>query len=304
MPATRTHAPARRQARTARGIRWKRLRVRLPLGICLLALAILAAISLLPLYWMTTGSLKLQSAMMQVPPDMIPLQPTLANWHNLLTSPKITIWRWLANSVLIAGAAVLVSVSLSALMGYTFAKKRFLGRTVLFWLILATMMLPQQVIMVPLYLGVRSLKLYSTYVGMVIPALVSPFGVFLMRQFMSTLPDELFDSARIDGASEWSLFASIALPLSWPAMAALSIFTFFNTWNNFMWQLIMAKNATMFTLPVGVSMMAVSSLGERAMLDYGLLMAGGTFAAIPMVLFFLAFQKYFIQGITMGAVKG
>lgn len=303
--ATSAAPPTLARSRPARRARiLRKLRRRWLLLLIVLILIAVAVVYLTPLYWMFTGSLKAQKGIMQTPPEWFPAHPTLENWRNLFSFKTISPWAWLKNSSIVSLGTVLVSVSLSALAGYAFAKKRFAGREVLFFLILATMMLPSQVILVPLYLFVRKLGLYNTYVGMILPMILSPFGVFLMRQFMQAIPNELFDAARIDGASEWGQFWLLALPLSVPALSAISILTFFNAWNNFMWQLLMARDATMMTLPVGVSYLALVPIGERAMLDVGLLMTGGSFGAIPMILFFLFFQKYFVQGIMVGALKG
>lgn len=289
-----------RKRRITRG--W--VRAHLPLIIFTLLLIGAAIIYLLPLYWMFTGSLKAQKGIMQTPPEWLPAHPTLENWRNLFAIRTISPWTWLKNSVIVASGTVVISVSLSALAGYAFAKKQFPGRELLFFLILATMMLPAQVTLVPMYLFVRKLGFYNTYFGMILPMVLYPFGVFLMRQFMQAIPNELLEAAKIDGASEWGQFWRIAVPLSVPALSALTILTFFNAWGNFMWQLLMAKDYTMMTLPVGVSYLALVPIGERAVLDVGLLMAGGTFGAIPMILFFLFFQRYFVQGLMVGALKG
>lgn len=275
-----------------------------PHVLAVVALIVLALIYLFPLYWMFTGSLKLQKGVVRLPPEWFPTSPTLANWVNLFSIQTINPLRWLLNSIIVSVGTVILSVSISALTGYVFAKKHFIGSRVLFFLILATMMLPSQITMLPLYLVVRKVGLYNTYAGMIIPLIASPFGVFLMRQFMQSIPNELLDAAKIDGASEFGIFWRIVAPLSAPALAALSIFTFFNTWNNFMWQLIMAKDNVMMTLPVGVAYLSQVPVGDKVMIDLGLLMTGGTFGAIPMIIFFMLFQRYFIQGIMVGAVKG
>lgn len=280
---------------------WRRQLPRLFAVILVFALAL---IYLFPLYWMFTGSFKAQKGVMQVPPEWFPSPATMENWVNLFSIKTIHPTRWLLNSMIVSIGTVVLAVSLCALSGYVFAKKQFIGSRVLFFLILATMMLPSQVTMIPLYLMVRRVQLYNTYAGMIIPMIASPFGVFLMRQFMQSIPDELLDAAKIDGASEFGIFWRVVVPLSAPALAALSIFVFFNAWNNFMWQLLMAKDNAMMTLPVGVSYLARVPVGDKVLLDLGLLMAGGSFGAIPMIIFFILFQRYFVQGILVGAVKG
>jgi multiple sugar transport system permease protein len=272
--------------------------------VALAVVVVIAALFMLPLYWILTGSFKSQLNAVATPPELFPADPTLENWRVVLGG-SVPIWRWLANSMLVAGATMLLSVSLSVLAGYSFGKKKFVGSRQLFLLLLATMMLPAQVLLIPLYILVRQLDLYNTHVGMILPLLVSPFGVFLIKQFMATIPNEILAAARIDGVSEWGMFRWIILPLSGPALAALSIFTFSTAWNSFMWQLLMAGDVSMYTLPVGVAAMTRYPIGaDQTVLNVGVLMAGGTFAALPMILTFLLFQRQFTQGITMGAVKG
>jgi multiple sugar transport system permease protein len=247
---------------------------------------VLAAVLLSPLYWMFSGSFKTQLATVKTPPDLFPAPATFANWEHLF-GPDLPVIRWFINSVVVAGGTTLLVVLISSMTGYSFGKKRFMGSTALFWLMLATMMLPSQVLMIPLYILVRALKLYNTYWGMMLPMVASPFGIFLMKQFMATIPNEIMDAARIDGVSEWGMYRQIILPLSGPALAALAIFTFSNAWNNFMWQLLVANDLEMITLPVGVSYMAKVAIGDQSIVDIGLLMAGGTFGALPMIIFFL-----------------
>lgn len=265
----------------------------------LLVAFLLALASLLPLYWMVIGSFKIQLNAMAVPPEFWPKTPTLANWHKLLVETT-TAWRWFLNSIIIAGGVALSAVLTSSLAGYVFGKKSFPGKTFLFWLIIITMMLPKQISLIPLFILMRDLKWINTYQGMIAPWFAYPFGIFLIKQFMPTIPNELIDAARIDGASESGIFARVILPLSKPAIGALAIFAFVNGWNDYMWQLIMVTQREMQTLPVGVSQL-VSSLMAY---DLGLALAGATFAFIPMLVVFLAFQDYFIKGITMGSIKG
>ena len=203
---TGSQRSARRKRRITRG--W--VRAHLPLIIFTLLLIGAAIIYLLPLYWMFTGSLKVQKGIMQTPPEWLPAHPTLENWRNLFAIRTISPWTWFKNSVIVASGTVVISVSLSALAGYAFAKKQFPGRELLFFLILATMMLPAQVTLVPMYLFVRKVGFYNTYFGMILPMVLYPFGVFLMRQFMQAIPNELLDAAKIDGASEWGQFWRIA----------------------------------------------------------------------------------------------
>jgi len=267
----------------------------------------LAVIFLLPLYWMATGSFKLQKVTMSVPPEFFPANPTLINWINLFTG-SWPIWRWLLNSVIVALLTVGLVTIVAATTGYGFGKKHFPGSNILFFILLSTMFLPNQVMLIPLFLLVKYLHLTEsvagTYLAMALPMIASPFGVFLVKQFAVSIPDELLDAAKIDGATEWQTFTRIAIPILAPALAALAIFTFNQAWNYFMWHLLMATDKFLYTVPVGVSYIALVPAHGKASLDIGLMMAGGTFGAVFMIGFFLAFQQYFVKGITFGAVKG
>jgi multiple sugar transport system permease protein len=266
---------------------------------------LISLLDALPLYWMISGSFKSALAFNAIPPQIIPNAPILLNWKQLLdgqTAVPSEVWRWLLNSGIVSCVTVLISASVSCLMGYAFARKQFGGRRVLFLLVMATMMMPIQVIIVPLFILVRYLHLYNTYAGLIMPLVVSPLGIVLMRQFLVRLPVDLFDAGKVDGCSEWGQFWRIAMPLAKPAIAAVAIFTFFSAWNNFMWQLAVESSTSMMTLPVGVASLAFGA--STGGVNYGVLMAGGTFGAVPMVLFFVAFQRYFVKGIVTGAVKG
>jgi multiple sugar transport system permease protein len=287
--------------------RYSRLRKQFGVILSILALLSLSSIFIVPLYWMVTGSLKYQKVTMDVPPEFFPAHPTLENWQKLFTGPW-PVWSWLVNSIIVSLLTVVIVLLVSSLTGYSFGKKKFPGSEILFFFLLSTMFLPSQVMLIPLFLLVRTLHLTDTtmgiYLAMALPMLASPFGIFMIKQYCSTIPDELIDAARIDGASEWEIYYLVMLPLLMPALAALAIFTFSNAWNNFMWQLVIAADKFQYTLPVGVSYIARTSAYGRDMIDIGLTMAGGTFGAIFMIAFFLAFQKYFVEGITFGAVKG
>ena len=273
----------------------------------ILFLIVAAVTFLLPLYWMITGSFKLQTITMAVPPQFIPTNPTFENWTRLFTGPW-PVWRWVVNSVAVSLLTVVLVLTISSLTGYGFGKKKFPGSNTLFFILLSTMFLPNQVMLIPLFLLVRALHLtdttLGTYFAMALPMISSPFGIFLIKQFCSTIPDELLDAARIDGASEWGVFSKIVIPLLGPALAALAIFTFNQAWNYFMWHMVIATDKFQYTIPVGVSYMARTPAFGKVITDIGLSMAGGTFGAFFMIVFFIAFQQYFIRGITFGAVKG
>lgn len=262
-----------------------------------LILTVIAIAALLPIYWMFTTSVKTQVAYLARPPEMIPLHPTLTNFARLFKHPSV--FRWLFNSLFIAISVTLLNLFFASLAGYTFAKKRFPGDSLFFWLYMAVMMVPFQITIVPLFLLMNSFGWVNTYQALIIPAIAMPINVLLMRQATQSLPSELLDAGKIDGCSEFGLFWRIVLPLSTNGLAVMGIFTFVLTWNDFLWPLVATTSEKMRTLPVGVS-----SFQASFSTDYGLLMAGGVLLAIPMFIVFFAFQKYFLQGITMGALKG
>jgi len=274
---------------------------------CLIFLVIFAGTFLMPLYWMISGSFKLQTVTMAIPPEFIPSNPTLENWRSLFTGPW-PVWRWVLNSVVVSLLTVVLVLIISSLTGYGFGKKKFPGSNVLFLILMLTMFLPNQVMLIPLFLLVRTFHLTSTtlgtYFAMAMPMIASPFGIFLVKQFCTTIPNELIDAARIDGASEWRVYAEIILPLIKPALAALAIFTFNQSWNYFMWQFVLAADKFQYTVPVGVSIISRTPAFGKMITDIGLTMAGGSFGAFFMILFFIVFQQYFVRGITIGAVKG
>ncbi len=269
-------------------------------------LVCMTIIFLLPLYWMVSGSFKLQSITMSVPPEFFPARPTLANWTKLFTG-SWPIWAWLRNSVLVSLLTCAFVVAISSMAGFAFGTKKFPGDKVLFFLLLATMFLPPQVMFIPLFLWVRTLHLTDSlagvYFAMALPMIASPFGIFLVRQFAGGIPKSILEAATIDGASEWQTFLRIGLPLLKPALATLAIFTFNIAWNNFMWQSILSNERVNFTIPVGVSYIARTPAFGKSVTDIGLMMSGGTFGAFFMVVFFILFQKHFVKGITSGAVK-
>jgi multiple sugar transport system permease protein len=268
-------------------------------ALVLVVLTVLAVGSLLPLYWMITGSFKLQQNAMTVPPEWWPQQPTFANYQKLLFGSKPTL-RWFLNSLITASGIAFGAVCTSSTAGYVFGKKAFPGRRALFSLIVLTMILPREVTLVPLLVLMKSLGWVDSYLGLIAPWVAYPFGIFLVRQFMQAIPNDLLDAARLDGAGEWGVFARVVLPMARPAVGAVAIFSFVGGWNEYLWQLMLVNREEMLTLPVGVSRL-VSSLTSY---DLGVAMAGATFAFLPMLVVFLLFQEYFVRGITLGALKG
>ncbi|MET3698294.1 multiple sugar transport system permease protein [Bacillus oleivorans] len=205
---------------------------------------------------------------------------------------------WFFNSIYIAVIVTLGILLFDSMAGYVLAKKRFPGRNLIFWIIISTMMIPGQVTLVPMFIKVRDLGLMDTHWALILPDLSMVFGVFLMRQFMYSIPDELLDAAKIDGAGEWRTFWKIVVPLAKPGMAALGIFTFMNVWNSFLWPIIVLSEADLYTLPVGLK-----SLQDANLVSFKLLMSGAAIAAIPMIIVFILFQRHFVKGLTLGGVK-
>jgi ABC-type glycerol-3-phosphate transport system permease component len=210
------------------------------------------------------------------------------------------LYVWFLNTTFITLFSTAVHLLFDSMAGYAFAKRKFPGSNVLFVTILAALMIPPQVTLVPLYLMITQWKLVNTYAGVILPGLADVIGIFLLKQYIQTLPGELEEAARMDGASEWTIYTKIILPLTTPALAVTAIFSFQRYWNTFIWPLIVLQNPDMFTLQVGLAYVRTSEFGT----NYGLLLAGAALAAIPMIIFFFAFQRHFMQGLRIGAIKG
>ena len=222
---------------------------------------------------------------------------TLINYIRLLTETSFP--RWMMNSLIFAGSVTLLKVLFDTFAGYAFARYTFPGKTILFTIVLLTMMMPFAVAMLPLFKIVVKLKIVNTYWGMILPMVANPFGIFLMRQFISDLPIEMEESAKIDGASEFTILFKIVMPLSRPGQAVLAIVMFMWQWTNLIWPIIVTNKEQLFTLTAGLA-----SIPSQHVIDWGLLTAGAFLSVIPIVIFFLFYQKGFISGLTMGAVKG
>lgn len=266
-----------------------------------LAFVFLTILFCFPYYWIMTGSFKNQQVAIQIPPEWFPKTPTLINWKQLFSNPTYPIWRWTFNSVFTSLSTMILMCATASLAGYALAKKRFVGRNIIFGILMFSMALPKQVILIPLLQLLVQFKMIDTYAALILPAVGWPFGVFLMKQFAETLPGELLEAAKIDGASEAQVFTKVVLPLIKPGVGALAIFTFISAWNDYFSQLLFTRTMNMKTLPLGV---AGISMVQEFQTNYGLLMAGAALASIPMFIVFISMQKYFTQGITMGAVKG
>ncbi|OUO39682.1 carbohydrate ABC transporter permease [Flavonifractor sp. An306] len=259
-------------------------------------LVLLAIFFLFPLYWIVTGSFKNVIEINANYPIWFPQNPTLENYATLFERPA---FKWLFNIIFISAAAMVLTCLTAALAGYALGKKRFYGRAVLFTIIICAMALPKQVIVIPLLQEMTFFHMNDNLWAVILPTVGWPFGVFLMKQFSETIPNEILEAARVDGAGELRTFFSVVFPMIKPGIGALAIFTFVNTWNDYFLQLVMLTRDKNWTLPL-----AIANLQGEMSTDFGLIMAGAALAAIPIVVVFIAFQKYFTQGIAMGAVKG
>ena len=252
---------------------------------------------LFPLYWIVTGSFKDRIEITAREPIWFPMDPTVENYAKLFDNPAFL---WLFNIIFISAAAMILTCITASLAGYALGKKRFIGRGVLFTIIICAMALPKQVIVIPLNQEMTNIfHLNDTLWAVILPTVGWPFGVFLMKQFAETIPTEILEATRVDGAGELRTFVTVVLPMIKPGIGALAIFTFVNTWNDYFLQLVMLNSEEVWTLPLGIAKLQ----GEMSS-DFGLIMAGAALASIPIIVVFIAFQKYFTQGIAMGAVKG
>jgi multiple sugar transport system permease protein len=263
----------------------------------LLLLTVLALLTLIPLYWMVVTAFTPSTLAVRFPPELWPSNPTLRNFELILARPNF--FRWVLNSTMLAAVVTVFTVLTASMAGYAFAKIPFAGSKWLFWLHIMAMMLPFETILVPLFILISRMGLVDSYAGLILPMLASPFGVFLMKQFIQTLPTELLDSARVDGANELQIFWLVVMPLVKAGLAFLGIITFIAQWNLFVWPLIATRSTEMRTLQVGLVL-----IREEEPLFYGLHMAGATLAAIPIIIIFFSFQRYFLRGVTVGALKG
>ena len=276
-------------------------------------LILLALFFLFPLYWIVTGAFKPATDIYARKPVMWPTEWVMKSWQSLFvkrTAPLFRLFgvdgptgpaafRWLINTVFMAVMAMLLTCATAAMSGYSLAKKRFRGRTLVFSLIIAAMALPKQVVLIPLLKEMSVLKLMNNIWAVILPTVGWPFGVFLIKQFAESIPGEILEAARIDGASELKTFTTVVFPMIKPGIGALAIFTFINSWNDYFLQLIMLSSNENYTISLGIA-----TLQAETSVDMGLLMAGAALASIPIIIVFLIFQQYFTKGITMGAVKG
>jgi multiple sugar transport system permease protein len=288
-PSTSTEESSARVNPTFRRIRWG--------SVFIYFLLFVGSIFFIaPFFWMLSSAFKLPQEVISYPPVWFPASPTMRSI--LYVWDKMHFARSFGNSVFISVTVTLIVLLTSAITGYVLAKYEFRGRNLIFVGILATMMIPWPVTLIPNYQLMVWFKMLNTYWALIVPSLYSAFGIFLMRQFMHSIPNELIDAGRIDGASEPRIFGQIVLPLLKPALAALGIFVFQWNWDNFIWPLIVLNNQRLYTLPV-----ALGTFQSDNVTDYASIMAGASITVIPMVFVYLLFQRYFVAGIAMTGLK-
>lgn len=259
-------------------------------------LGTLALAYALPFFLMVSNSLKTPAEIIRIPPALLPTAPSLESYRTVLSSaPYFT---WYRNSLLVASSVTLLTLFTSSIAGYIFAKFEFPGKRVLFLLILSTMMVPFTVLLIPTYLIVHRLGLLNTLWALVIPSSVSAFGVFLMRQFIANIPTELIEAARIDGASEFAIYARVIVPLVRPALATLGIFTFLGAWNDYLWPLVVLNDLDKMTLPLALTFFN-STHAQR----YDLVMASATMMVGPVFVVFLFFQRYIVRALVLTGLR-
>jgi multiple sugar transport system permease protein len=282
---------------SAQPLSWRNARPRASGGeiILYVVLAVLGAAMIFPFLWMLATSFKPASDIYSF--SLLPQRPTLENYATALT--KFPFARWFGNSVLVAGLTTLSVAFFDSLAGYVLAKLQFPFKNVIFVAILCTLMVPTEMLIIPWYIMSVDYHWTDTFWGIMFPGVMSAFGVFLMRQFMQSVPDELLDAGRIDGLGEFGLFWRVAMPLVRPALAALCILTFLGNWNAFLWPLIVIQDPLMRTLPVGLSQFSYGEAGSR----WELIMTGASIATVPVLIVFAIFQRQIIRGVALTGLK-
>ena len=257
----------------------------------------IAVISLIPFAWMISTSLKARGALMSIPIEWIPKEPTLAAYEKVLT--KFPFLKTVANSLFISVSYTIITLISASMAAFAFAKVRFPRADLLLKVFLATMMIPTQVTIIPLFVVMNKLGLINTYGSVLLPSIFRPFAVFLLVQQMRTIPNDYLDAASIDGASTFTVYRKVALPLCAPTLATLSITTFMESWNDYLWPLLMLTDKSKMTLPI-----ALSTLNGAYATEYNVLMAGSLISMVPIILIYIFAQKYFENGMMAGGIKG
>ncbi len=269
------------------------------LSIAYALLIVGSVVMLVPFLWMVSTSLKPPGEVFQFPPKWIPDPPLWSNYVDAWN--EMPFGRFTINSVIVSTAITLGHLVTCSMGAYAFARLNFPGRDRLFVIYLATMMVPSQVTLIPSFILIRWLGWYDTYWALIVPGLASAYGTFLLRQFFLTLPTDLEDAAKIDGASYWQIYTTIVLPLSGPALATLGVFSFMGAWNSFLWPLIVTSSVEMRTVPIGLSaFQGIYTMGMK----WHLIMAATVFSVVPVMVVFLAAQRYFVRGIALSGIKG
>lgn len=272
----------------------------LGLGLLYVFLIIVAVFAILPYLWAFTSSFKHLTEIFHYPPILLPESFDLTNYINLIT--KQFFPRWFINSVVLAVTNTLLVLFFCSLAAFAFAKYQFKYKNALFAFLMGSLIIPFQLIMTPLYAEMSKLKWLNTYWALIVPWIAPAFGIFLLRQYMITIPSELIDAGRIDGCSEFRIYWQIIIPLARPAMGTLAIYQFMNSWNSFMWPLIILRDQSLYTLPLGLATLMGNVVAES--IDYGMVMAGAFLTALPIIVVFMFMQRQFISGLVLGSVKG
>lgn len=270
---------------------------RLGRGVLYILLIASGLVMIVPFAWMISTSLKSGDYVMSMPPQFIPDEPTLDSYRRIFE--LYPVGKMLFNSLLVAGLTTLGQLVTCSMAAYAFSRLKFRGQNAIFLLYLATLMVPFQVTITPLFIMMRIFGWINTYQGLILPGVFSAFGTFLLRQAFLTIPKEYEDAAYIDGATPWDIFWRVVLPLSKPSLATLSVFAFMGSWNSFMWPLFIVREETLMTLPVGLA-----TLQGRWLTEWNLVMAGSVITVLPMLILYLFAQKYLVQGYVMSGLKG
>ncbi|MEK3912153.1 carbohydrate ABC transporter permease [Paenibacillus sp. FSL H7-0331] len=257
---------------------------------------LLALFNLFPLYWLFTSSLKNSSDVVKMPPDWWPSTITFSNYADVFQSQPAL--RWAFNSIFVSGASTVLVIIVGAMAAYAFSKLKFKGKDIIFIIFISSLMIPKEIMIVPLFRITQQFGMVNSFNGMIWPNVATAFGVFLLKGFFDATPNALREAARIDGAGEWKTFMQIMLPIVKPGIGALFILNFVQVWNDYLWQSVVGQEKNMKTLMVGTA-----TLMQDLNPNFAYKMAGATVAAIPMLLIFILFQRYFTQGMTAGAVK-
>jgi multiple sugar transport system permease protein len=262
-----------------------------------IAILILVSIVAFPLIWMISVSFMAAGEASNFPPPILPKTPQLSAYHELLSNSGMA--KYFANSIILASLATILSLTFNIIAGYAFAKLRFKGRDAMFQILLAALIVPAQVGMMPLFLMLKTMGLVNTYAGALVPWIASVFGIFMVRQFAQSIPDEMLEAARVDGANEWQIFTKLIIPNLTPVMVTLGLFTFLGSWNDFMWPLIILTDSSSYTLPV-----ALAVLSREHVQDGEMMMAGAVITILPVLFLFIALQRFYMRGLLSSSVKG